>query len=60
MLPNVDLASEALIGILDASGSLESEAVKRAAYQLRLAVVKAIGDHERAKVAKESLDELTA
>ena len=60
LLPNVDLASEALIGILDASGSLESEAVKRAAYQLRLAVVKAIGDHERAKVAKESLDELTA
>jgi hypothetical protein len=59
-LLNVDSASETLIGILDVSGNLESESIQRAAYQLRLTVAKALGDHERAKVAQESLDELTA
>lgn len=55
----VDRSVEDLISVLDANGTLEMEAVQRAAYSLRLVVAKALGDVPRAKQAKKSLDELS-
>ena len=54
----IDAASDRLIDVLDQSGALESERVQRAAYQLRLAVVQAIGDPGRISAAEQSLREL--
>lgn len=57
-LAAVDTASEALIGLLDSSGALDGESVQRAAYKLRLAVTRALGDSERLVAAQQSLAEL--
>jgi len=54
----VDLASERLISLLDHSGGLESENIQRAAYELRLATARALGDSDRAAAAQQSLDDL--
>ena len=56
----IDLESEALISVLDNSGSLDGENTQRAAYKLRLAVVQARGDEGRITAARESLSELDA
>ncbi len=60
LIRKIDLESEALIAVLDHSGSLDGENTQRAAYKLRLAVVQAIGDDLRVTAARESLNELDA
>ncbi len=55
-LREIDAASEALLTQLDHAGSLE--AFQKKAYALRLAVVRALGDGERAAAAEHSLVEL--
>ncbi len=56
----VDAASENLISQLDHSGSLDSERTQRAAYELRLAVVQALGDPDREAAARKTLSEFDA
>lgn len=57
-LKAIDEASETLIAILDAAGSLDGVATQKAAFSLRLAVARALGDGARVEVAKASLAEL--
>ena len=54
----VDEAFEALNSLLDASGSLESDAIQRAAYLLRLQIVRGLQDQDRINAAEASMHEL--
>jgi len=54
----IDNALDGLFSILDASGALEAENTQRAAYRLRLEVVRALGDSGRVQAAQASLAEL--
>ena len=58
--PKIEAAFQAVKSLLDASGALESEALQRAVYQLRLEIESAAGDHERVQAASLSLQELNA
>ncbi len=57
-LNRIDGAMEHLLSVLDHSGSLEGENTQRAAYALRLEVVRAIGDQGRIEAAEASLASL--
>lgn len=46
--------------LLDASGALDSEALQRAVYQLRLEIARAQKNQVRIDAAEESLRELQA
>jgi hypothetical protein len=59
-LQRIDTAFERLNDLLDASGSLESESIQEATYELRLAICAAIGDPDRIEAAKEALQGLGA
>jgi hypothetical protein len=56
----IDAAFTRLNTILDAAGALEAEATQRAVYQLRLEIVRALGDSDRIQAAELSLAELAA
>lgn len=58
LLRCIDAASEALISALDHSGQLDSSNIVKAAYELRLSVVRLLGEQERITAATESLREL--
>lgn len=60
LLSRVDHDSEALLELLDHSGSMQSVPVQRAAASLRRSIALAAGDHERAQYAQETMDELGA
>ncbi len=59
-ISSIDRAFDGLNSILDASGSLEAEATKRAVYELRLQIARAQDDGERIRVAEEMLAEMDA
>lgn len=54
-----DEAFDALNALLDASGSLESQNIQRAMYELRLQIVRGLQDNERIKAAEACLRELS-
>jgi hypothetical protein len=54
-LEAVDAAFERLNSVLDASGALYAEATQVAAYELRLAIVRALGDSARIQAAEAML-----
>lgn len=57
-LTRIDAAFDKLNTLLDASGSLEAEATMKAIYELRLAIVTALGDSERIQAAQAMLAEI--
>ena len=57
-LQKIDEAVEGLLSILDHSGALDAESTQKAAYELRLQTVLALGDAGRIEAAKASLADL--
>lgn len=57
-LTRIDAEFDKLNTLLDASGSLEAEATMKAIYELRLAIVTALGDNERIQAAQAMLAEI--
>ena len=57
-LTQIDEAFERLNTLLDSSGALESVQTKRATYELRHAIVRALGDDLRIEAAAASIAEL--
>lgn len=55
----IDQAFSKLDSVLDASGALDSEPTQRAVYEMRLAIVRALGDEDRLHAAQESLADLS-
>lgn len=54
-LDAIDAAFERLNTVLDASGALYAEATQVAAYELRLSIVRALGDSARIEAAESML-----
>lgn len=59
-IARIDGAFETVNTLLDASGALDSEALQRAVYQLRLEIARAQKNQVRIDAAEESLRELQA
>lgn len=57
-LTQIDEAFERLNTLLDSSGALESAQTQRATYEVRLAIVRALGDDLRIEAAAASIAEL--
>ena len=57
-IDKIEYAFSRLSSILDAAGALGAEATQRAVYELRLEIVRALGDADRIRVAEQSLRDM--